>query len=77
MSNNANLKVLSFDQITKLSKIDDLINTDIEYITFDSRNNLGQTKYEFSGNIDVFKQMTKLKHLKLHYKNLKVDKKIV
>ena len=77
MSNNANLKVLSFDRITKLSKIEDLINTNIEYITFDSRNNLGQTKYEFSGNLDVFKQMKKLKHLKLHYKNLKVDKRIV
>ena len=73
MSNNANLKVLSFDRITKLSKIEDLINTNIEYITFDSRNNLGQTKYEFDGNVDVFKQMKKLKHLKLYYKNLKVD----
>ena len=73
MSNNANLKVLSFDRITKLSKIDDIINTNIEYITFNSRNNLGQTKYEFDGNVDVFKQMKNLKHLKLHYKNLKVD----
>lgn len=73
MSNNTNLKVLSFDRITKLSKIDDLINSNIEYITFDSRNNLGQTKYEFDGNVDVFKQMKKLKHLKLHYKNVKVD----
>lgn len=73
MSNNANLKVLSFDRISKLSEINDLINTNIEYITFDSRNNLGQTKYEFSGNLDVFKQMKKLNHLKLHYKNLKVD----
>ena len=77
MSNNINLKVLSFDRISKLSKIEDLVNTNIEYITFDSRNNLGQTKYEFSGNLDVFKQMKKLKHLKLHYKNVKVDKRIV
>lgn len=73
MSNNINLKVLSFDRISKLSKIEDLVNTNIEYITFDSRNNLGQTKYEFYGNVDVFKQMKKLKHLKLHYKNIKVD----
>ena len=73
MSNNANLKVLSFDRISKLSKIEDLVNTNIEYITFDSRNNLGQTKYEFDCNVDVFKQMKKLKHLKLHYKNIKVD----
>lgn len=73
MSNNINLKVLSFDRISKLSKIEDLVNTNIEYITFDSRNNLGQTKYEFDGNVDVFKQMKKLKHLKLYYKNLKVD----
>ena len=74
---NNRLKVLSFDRISKLSKIEDLVNTNIEYITFDSRNNLGQTKYEFDGNVDVFKQMKKLKHLKLYYKNLKVDKKIV
>ena len=73
MSNNANLKVLSFDRITKLSKIDDLINSNIEYITFDSRNNLGQTKYEFDGNVDVFKEMKNLKYLKLQYKNIKVD----
>lgn len=57
MNNNVNLKVLSFDRITKLSKIEDLVNTNIEYITFDSRDILGQTKYEFSGNVDVFKQM--------------------
>ncbi len=73
MSNNTNLKVLSFDRISKLSKINDLINTNIEYITFDSRNEIGQTKYEFSGNMNVFKQMKNLKHLKLHYKNVKVD----
>ena len=73
MSNNTNLKVLSFDHISKLSKIEDLVNTNIEYITFDSRNNIGQTKYQFSGNMNVFKEMKNLKHLKLHYKNIKVD----
>lgn len=73
MSNNKNIKVLSFDFISKLSKIHDLVNTSIEYITFDSRNNIGQTKYEFSGNMDVFKQMKNLKYLKLQYKNIKVD----
>ena len=73
MSNNKNIKVLSFDFINKLSKIHDLVNTSIEYITFDSRNNIGQTKYEFSGNMDVFKQMKNLKYLKLQYKNMKVD----
>lgn len=73
MSYNTNLKVLSFDRISKLSKIDDLINTNIEYISFDSRKNLGQTKYEFNSNMDVFKQMKNLKHLKLYYKNVKVD----
>lgn len=73
MSNNAKLKVLSFERINKLSNIDELINTNIEYITFDSRNLLGQTKYEFNGNMDVFKQMKNLKYLKLKYKNAKGD----
>jgi len=73
MSNNANLKILSFERITKLSKIEDLINTNIEYITFDSSNEIGQTKYEFSGNIEIFKQMKNLKYLKLQYNNIKVD----
>ena len=63
MSNNSNLKVLSFDRITKLSKIDDLMYTNIEYITFDSSNEIGQTKYEFSGNMEIFKQMKNLKYL--------------
>lgn len=73
MNNNTGLKVLSFERITKLSNIEDLINTNIEYITFDSRNLLGQTKYDFNGNIDIFEKMIKLKHLKLQYKNIKED----
>lgn len=73
MKGNTKLKVLSFLRINKLSKIDDLVNTNIEYITFDIRNLLGQTKYEFNGNVDIFKQMKNLKHLKLQYKNVKVD----
>lgn len=73
MNNNTSLKVLSFDRISKFANIDDLISTNIEYITFDSRDILGQTKYEFSGNVDVFKQMKNLKYLKLQYKNVRVD----
>ena len=73
MNNNVKLKVLSFERITRLSNIEDLINTNIEYIVFDSRNEIGQTKYEFSVNIEIFKQMRNLKYLKLQYKNVKVD----
>lgn len=73
MYKNTKLKVLSFDHITKLSFIEYLLTTNIEYITFDSTNNIGQTKYEFSGDINIFKQMRNLRHLKLRYKNVKID----
>lgn len=73
MYKNTKLKVLSLNHITKLSYIEDLLTTNIEYITFDSTNDIGQTKYEFSGDINIFKQMRNLKHLKLQYKNVKID----
>lgn len=73
MYKNTKLKVLSLDRITKLSFIEDLLTSNIEYITFDSTNDIGQTKYEFSSDINIFKQMRNLKHLKLQYKNVKID----
>lgn len=56
----------------QIINIEDLINTNIGYITFDSRNIIGQTKYAFNGNIGIFKQMKNLKHLKLYYKKARV-----
>lgn len=43
MYKNTKLKVLSLDRITKLSFIEDLLTSNIEYITFDSTNDIGQT----------------------------------
>lgn len=73
MTNNKKLKVLSFERISKLTNISKLENSSLEYITFDSRNILRQTKYEFNGDLDVFKKMKSLKHLKLYYKNIHID----
>ena len=73
MTNNKKLKALSFERISKLTNITELENSSLEYITFDSRNILRQTKYEFNGDLDVFKKMKCLKNLKLYYKNIRID----
>lgn len=72
MKNNKDLKILSFDSITKLTDINSLKDTNVEYVSFDSRNNGGSRK-EMLFDRSVFDDMPNLKHLKLVYKSVYVD----
>ena len=62
MQNNADLKVLSFLYVTKLKHIENLCDSYIEYINFDSSDNFGKKKKLFIEK-SVFERMETLKHL--------------
>lgn len=62
VQNNSNLKVLSFLYVTKLKYIENLVDSFIEYINFDSSDNFGKKKKLFIDK-SVFERMATLKHL--------------
>ena len=72
MKNNQKLKIISFISVTKLSNIDALINSNVEYITFNSADNSGNKKYMLFDK-SVFDKMSDLKHLTLIYKDCDID----
>lgn len=72
MENNKELSVLSFISVSKISSIDTLINSNVEYITIDSSDNVGNEKECLLKSVEAFSNISKLKHLNLHYKNIKV-----
>ena len=61
MQNNSNLQVLSFVYVTKLKHIENLIDSPVEYIHFDSSDNLGRKK-KLLVDESVFSKMGKLKY---------------
>ncbi len=67
VTENGELKIISFVQITKLCDITGLKNSDIEYITLDSSDASGNTKPMLFDK-SVFEEMPKLKHLTLNYR---------
>ena len=72
MTCNKQLKVISFVAISKLSRIETLKASSVEYICLDSSDNNGHTK-KASFDKSVFEQMPNLKHLTLNYSNCKID----
>ena len=62
VQNNSDLKVLSFLYVTKLKHIENLADSCIEYINFDSSDNFGKKK-ELSIDKSVFERIPTLKHL--------------
>ena len=62
MKNNSALMALSFEYITKLSNIEALDKSRIEYINFNSSDNLGKKK-KLDVDKSVFEKMKTLKHL--------------
>ena len=62
MKGNSALMVLSFVYITKLSNIEALDKSRIEYVNFDSSDNLGKKK-KLDVDKSVFEKMKTLKHL--------------
>ena len=67
MKQNHTLKIISFVYVTKLQKIDSLLNSSVEYINFDSSDNYGKKK-DILFDKKVFAQIPTLKHLLLTYK---------
>lgn len=74
MTNNPKLKVLSFHSVTKLCHIEQLIDSSVEHIHFDSLDNSGNRK-EMLFDDSVFAGMKNLKHLCLIYKKKKAPPK--
>ena len=72
MSNNKNLKVLSFDYITKLREIESLKHSSVEYVSFSSMD-FSSNKKELLMDTNIFREMPELKHLKLVYKKCNID----
>lgn len=73
MERNKKLRVLSFVFITKLSNVDDLMKSTIEYLKLDGESHSGYEVDFLVKDISIFESMSKLKYLTLNYKNLKVD----
>lgn len=67
MEQNLALKIISFTYVTKLQRIDSLLNSNVEYVNFDSSDNYGKKK-EMLFDKEVFAQIPALKHLLLTYK---------
>lgn len=61
MKNNSGLQVLSFVYATKLKHIENLVDSSVEYINFDSSDNFGK-KRKLLIDVSVFSKMKKLKY---------------
>lgn len=72
MTGNKQLKVISCITISKLSKIEALKQSHVEYICLDSSDNDGHKKNALF-DVSVFEHMTHLKHLSLIYSDCKID----
>ena len=72
MMGNKHLKVISFVAISKLSRIETLKHSCVEYVCFDSTDNEGRTKKALF-DVSVFTQMPHLKHLSLTYSDYRID----
>ena len=72
MTGNTQLKVISCIAISKLTNIEALKNSHVEYICLDSSDNTGHTK-KMLFDASVFDQMTSLKHLSLVFSDCKID----
>ena len=62
MKDNSALMALSFVYVTKLSNVEALANSHIEYINLDSSDNSGKKK-KLDVDKSVFEKMKTLKHL--------------
>lgn len=72
MTGNKQLKVISCITISKLSRIETLKNSCVEYVCLDSSDNDGHKKIALF-DVSVLRQMTQLKHLSLVYSDCEMD----
>lgn len=73
MTNNIQLKVLSFTMVSKLINIGSLKDSHVEYIHLDSMDNSGNKKPALF-DTQTFEQMPKLQFLSLNFSNCKIEK---
>ena len=73
MTDNRQLKVISFDAITKLRNIEALQDSSVEYVRFDSSDNSGNTK-PILFDPSVLDQMRQIKHVSLIYTGYRIDR---
>ncbi len=73
MTNATNLKIISFNMISKLESIETLKHSFVEYVHLDSIDNNGCKKTALF-NVSNFEQMPHLKYLSLNFKNLEIKK---
>ena len=69
MRYNDDLKIISFVYVTKLREIGSLIDSNIEYVNFDSSDNCGNKK-EMLLDKEIFTKISTLKHLTLIFKGI-------
>ncbi len=69
MKENKELKILSFDSVTKLKNIEPLIDSKVEYVRLDSMDNNGNTKPMLFDR-SVLGKVPTIRHLILRYKEL-------
>ena len=72
MTGNKHLKVISCVAISKLSNMEALKQSCVEYVCFDSSDNDGRTKKALF-DVSTFAQMPYLKHLSLRCSDHKID----
>lgn len=72
MSNNKNLKVISFQTVSKIRNVDAFKNSYVEYVCLDSSGNYPNTK-KILFDPAVFDAAPHLKHLTLWYTGCRVD----
>ena len=72
MAKNKHLKVISAVGISKLSKIEQLKESFVEYVCLDSADLNGNTKKALF-DVSVFQKMPHLKHLTLIFSDYKID----
>ena len=75
MSKCENFKVLSLNTVTRLTNIDELKDSFVEYIHIDSLDNYGNKKTALF-NVPAFNEFPNLKHLYLNFKNCKIIENI-
>lgn len=73
MRENKDLTVISLEYTTKLSEIDALRESNVEYFTLDSMDNSGNKTEFLISDVSIFDEVPKLKHLKLVFRKVDVD----
>lgn len=73
MTNATNLRIISFNMVSKLNDIETLKHSFVEYVHLDGIDNNGCKKSALF-NVSIFKQMPHLRYLSLDFENWEIKK---